>query len=144
MGKISSLLTAGSLTLLVVVGCSVPDAKPDASADRAQRAVIGHLRTRDEIITVHSSHEGPTFTIETMGGTRLEQDLSYDELQAARPGVHAIIQRGVAQEKPVLDASLWPHAPGTWSVPGERELAPGWFGSSDLPEWRPEIQLRDD
>ena len=77
---------------------------------------IGHLRTRDRIITILSGEGGPVYTIRTTGGEVLFRELSEDDLRAELPEVHGLIKSAFAggddPDGVVIDASLWPYGVG--------------------------------
>jgi len=77
---------------------------------------IGHLRTRDKIITILSGAGGPVYTIRTRQGEVLFRELSQEDLRAKLPEVHWMIKSAFAggdgSEGVVIDASLWPYGAG--------------------------------
>ena len=77
---------------------------------------IGHLRTRDKIITILSGEGGPVYTIRTKEGEVLFRELSREDLAAEVPEVHWLIKSALAggddPDGVVIDASLWPYGVG--------------------------------
>jgi hypothetical protein len=99
---------ASIAALLLIEGCAAVGASNVGEPPRS-KAVIGHLLTRDALITIHASTRGPRFTIQTTGGRLLYKDLDLQELEARYPAAHSLYHSGMAGEAAPLDASLWPH-----------------------------------
>ena len=96
---------------------TVPDRRGALPARSATSLpAIGHLRTRDRIITILSSDGAPVYTIRTTGGEVLFRELSEEDLEAKLPEVHRLIKSAFAggddPDGVVIDASLWPYGTG--------------------------------
>lgn len=57
---------------------------------------IGHLKTRDKLITIRIGSDGPVYTIKTEDGTILAVDLPEKELSAKFPELKDVVERGIA------------------------------------------------
>jgi hypothetical protein len=58
--------------------------------------VVGHLKTRDRVITIRSGAAGPLYTVKAEDGTILASDLPADELAARFPDLKQVVQGGIA------------------------------------------------
>jgi len=58
--------------------------------------VVGHLATRDRLITIEISPQGPRYTVRHKDGRVLHQSLSEKELQTRAPELHRLVKQGVA------------------------------------------------
>lgn len=58
--------------------------------------VIGHLKTRDKLITVQIGQNGPLYNVASNEGTVLAMDLSETDLVAQFPELKEVIEQGVA------------------------------------------------
>lgn len=65
-------------------------------------AVIGHLKTRDKILTIRSGTDGPLYTVKSKDGKLLAVDLPTKDLYAEFPDLKKIVESGFAGQ----DASL--------------------------------------
>ena len=83
------------------------------SAQTGNDAVIGHLQTKDKILTIRSGADGPLYTVKSKDGELLAVDLTTEDLYAEFPDLKKIIETGFAGE----DASLRNGAPqvNPWS-----------------------------
>ena len=73
-----------------------------SSGQTPDDAVIGHLQTRDKILTIRCSTHGPLYTVKSKDGKLLAVDLSSKDLYAEFPDLKEIVESGLAGE----DASL--------------------------------------
>jgi hypothetical protein len=100
------------------------DSSRAAAAAENERPVIGHFETRTHLITVHSSAEGPRFTLTTREGEVVGRDLPAGEFQAHHPALFDVFRSSVAggtgQAQGQLDARVLP----VRRVEGERPAAP--------------------
>ena len=58
--------------------------------------LIGSLKTNEKIINVLSGKSGPMYTIKTIGGEILAENLSKQEAIDKFPEIKAILERGIA------------------------------------------------
>ncbi|MDP6470356.1 MAG: DUF4974 domain-containing protein [Pseudomonadales bacterium] len=58
--------------------------------------VVGHLKTRDKVITIRAGEGGPLYTIKSEGGAILAADLTHEELAAKFPDLKRVVQGGIA------------------------------------------------
>ncbi len=85
------------------------DRLSDANSDFI---VIGHLKTRGEMITILTGKAGRRYTVKTKGGELLPEKISGKELQARYPRLHRVVDRGFAgsENAVFIDATYRPHA----------------------------------
>ncbi len=83
-----------SLIALVFAGSISPHT---SIADDNALSIV-HLAFRDYIVTISSSPEGPRYSIRTISGKRLSENLSDQELLAAHPQLHLRISSGYATD----------------------------------------------
>ena len=69
--------------------------RPIGPADAANPSV-GHLKTRDKLITIRSGPTGPLYTVKSLAGNVLAVDLSPSALVVRFPDLNAVTERGVA------------------------------------------------
>jgi hypothetical protein len=60
---------------------------------------IVHLAFRDHIITINSSSQGPRYSVRTISGTILGEDLTDEQLLAAHPKLHSHIRSSYANDE---------------------------------------------
>lgn len=58
--------------------------------------VIGHLETRDRLITIKAGPNGAVYTVRSKAGKILATDATLDQLKAQLPEVHDFLKSGVA------------------------------------------------
>ena len=58
--------------------------------------VIGHLETRDKIVTIQSGPNGLLYLVKTKDGKILHENLSEEQLKAQAPEIHELIKTSVA------------------------------------------------
>ncbi len=97
------LYTVSLFAMAMLSACSAGGEKPAAAA---RQPVIAYLATRDGMITIYSSGQGPRFAIAGTSHDRPGTALSLEELEAQYPSVHLMYKSSIAGEGPVLDASL--------------------------------------
>jgi hypothetical protein len=71
------------------------DAAPNRQLDSG--SVIGHLKTRDKLITIRTGSHGPVYTVKSEDGTVLAVNLPASEISARFPDLKGIVERGVAR-----------------------------------------------
>jgi hypothetical protein len=99
-------LRFAGLALAGVAGCADPVA-PEAPAPGP---VIGHIRGRDQTITVYSSPSGPRFAVSDLSGKLVASDLSAEAFEARHPDLYRAYRSSLAPTRQLLDASLEPRA----------------------------------
>jgi len=78
---------------------ATPAIKPRAakeSQDGNRLPVIGHLETRDKVITMKSGPDGLLYLVRTKDGKILHENLSEEQLKAQAPEIHELIKTSVA------------------------------------------------
>jgi hypothetical protein len=60
---------------------------------------IVHLAFRDHIITINSSPQGPRYSVRTISGEMLGEDLTDEQLLAAHPKLHSHIRSSYASDQ---------------------------------------------
>ena len=78
---------------------ATPAIKPRAakeSQDVNRLPVIGHLETRDKVITMKSGPDGLLYLVRTKDGKILHENLSEEQLKAQAPEIHELIKTSVA------------------------------------------------
>ena len=119
------LLASGflSITITCLVGCSskpsqdqtvvrpnesaapvAATVEPAAPADVGPGTPIGSLKGRNHTVTFYSTPEGPRFTVSTVDGRVLGQQLSVDQLRAQLPQVYEEFKSSIAGLGGYLDA----------------------------------------
>ena len=58
--------------------------------------VIGHLKTRDKLITIRTGSDGPLYTVKSKDGTVLAVNLPAEDLYAMFPELKDLMERGIA------------------------------------------------
>jgi hypothetical protein len=80
----------------------VTEAKDSKSSkDVSGYAIIGHVRTKNNFITIRTGPDGPLYTVETNDGKILAVNLSAEKLYAEFPEFRSILEQGIA----IYDAS---------------------------------------
>jgi hypothetical protein len=69
-----------------------------SSKDMAGFPVIGHLKTKDKLITIRRGADGPLYTVETKDGEILAVNLPAGKLYAEFPELKSLLERGMAVE----------------------------------------------
>ena len=62
-------------------------------------SVIGHLETRDQVITIAAGPDGPLYTIKSKEGQLIALNLSGKELATRFPALHEKIEKSLAEPK---------------------------------------------
>jgi hypothetical protein len=76
----------------------------NGSFSRAEKGnVIGHLQTRDKIVTILRSEKGTVYTVKTKDGKILAENLSEQSLETKYPTVFRQMKNGLAGN----DATLY-------------------------------------
>jgi len=73
---------------------------------RASGSVIGHLKSRDKVITIMSGPGSPLYTVKDKDGTILAEAISENELYAKFPNIGVVMEYGFAANG---------DKPGAWS-----------------------------
>lgn len=79
--------------------------EPAAPADAGPGTPIGSLRGRDHTVAFYSTPEGPRFTVSTVDGKVLGEQLSVEQLRAQLPKVYEEFKSSIAGPGGYLDAS---------------------------------------
>jgi len=58
--------------------------------------IVGHLKTRDKLITIRTGTDGPLYTVKSEDGTVLAVDLPAEELSAKFPELRGVVEQGIA------------------------------------------------
>ena len=66
---------------------------------------LGSLKGREHLVTFYSTPIGPRFTVSTLDGKMLGEQLSVEELRAQLPDVYETVKSSIAQTGGHLDAS---------------------------------------
>ena len=95
------MLSAIVLAFFVLASCSTRVAKttptnPSATAENANFTVIGTMQSRDRIVTVKTGSAGIVYSIATLDGQRLYENISAEKLKAQAPALHDFIEGGLA------------------------------------------------
>lgn len=105
-----SVLVVAAVTMLAQVaneGSADPPAKtarrstspaPTAGARTtpSQAPAIGHVETRDRLVTILAGPKGPVYTVRTKQGRVLHENLSGKDLQAKAPQLYEVVKSGYA------------------------------------------------
>ncbi len=73
----------------------IAPASPSTETESAE-PVVGHLKTRDKVITIRTGAAGPLYTVTSENGTVLATDLSPAELSARFPDLERVVKSGIA------------------------------------------------
>ena len=89
--------------LLKATPKSAPIVAPATETSAAKKSpevnrlpVIGHLETRDKIVTIQSGPNGLLYLVKTKDGKVLHESLSEEQLKAQAPEIHELIKTSVA------------------------------------------------
>ena len=89
--------------LLKATPKSAPIAAPATETSAAKKSpevnrlpVIGHLETRDKVVTIQSGPNGLLYLVKTKDGKILHENLSEEQLKAQAPEIHELIKTSVA------------------------------------------------
>ena len=66
---------------------------------QSKGSVIGHLKTRDRVITITTGPDGPLYTINSKEGRLIALNLSGEELATRFPALHEKIEKSLADPK---------------------------------------------
>jgi len=66
------------------------------AAQHSDGPIVGHLKTRDKLITMRSGSDGPLYTVKSEDGTVLAVDLAGEDLSAKFPELKNVVERGIA------------------------------------------------
>lgn len=58
--------------------------------------VVGHLKTRDKLITIRTGPNGPLYTVKSHDGQTIAADLPATELSAKFPDLKQVVELGTA------------------------------------------------
>lgn len=93
--------------IFILMGCYVtPQLLADPKPYSSSNLVIGHLSARDKLITISTGSFGPVYSIKSLTGQTIAEELSLSALVSQFPDLSVLIKKGVAWD----DASLGP----TW------------------------------
>lgn len=103
-------------TMLAIIGAAVALAgSAPAAAPASSPASLGHLQTREHVVTIHAGTTA-TYTVRDKHGKILAGNISCRQLRAQFPKLARIVERGLApssacnnlnaSERPVVDAGL--------------------------------------
>ena len=84
-----------------------PQAMPEEEAVAPQTkeggqpegTVIGHLKTRDQVISITTGPDGPLYTIRSKEGLEIAIHLTKEELATRFPDLHEKIEKSMADPK---------------------------------------------
>jgi hypothetical protein len=69
--------------------------------EQSKGSVIGHLKTRDQVITITAGPDGPLYTIKSKEGGMIAVNISGEELASRFPDLHE------KMEKTLADPKIW-------------------------------------
>src|SRR5438067_8228777 len=78
------------------VAPAAPGVTAKMPAEATNFALIGHLETRDKIVTIQSGANGLRYLVKTKEGKVLHENLSEEQLKAQAPEIHELIKMSVA------------------------------------------------
>jgi hypothetical protein len=131
--KTSWKVLLGDLLLIGLVGLVLAEEKPDEKAapkvvasqktqtvaapsvvvSSSDSPIIGYIERRDQTITIKAGPKGPLYSVKTVDGKILFENLSSEQLSAKAPELHeflttAVAAKGTADAKALVkaDASL--------------------------------------
>ena len=81
---------------VVSVAPAAPGVTAKMPAEATNSALIGHLETRDKIVTIQSGANGLRYLVKTKEGKVLHENLSEEQLEAQAPEIHELIKTSVA------------------------------------------------
>ena len=67
------------------------------SRETSGNYVIGHLKTRDKIITIRTGRDGPLYTVKTKEGNILAVGLMTSEISSKFPELEELVKHGLAE-----------------------------------------------
>jgi len=67
--------------------------------EKSEGSVIGHLKTRNQVITITAGPDGPLYTIKSEEGGLIALNISGEELAARFPDLHEMIEKSLADPK---------------------------------------------
>jgi hypothetical protein len=73
--------------------------------------VIGHLETRDQVISIRTGPDGPLYTIRSKKGQEIATQLTREELAARFPDLHEKIEKSMAGPKIWAGIEGFTHSP---------------------------------
>ena len=97
--KTKDLPDATTRETTVVTASREPLAEPQGialSREASGHLVLGHLETRDQLITIQSGVDGPLYTIQSDDGTILAVAISSAELSSRFPDLKDVLEHGIA------------------------------------------------
>jgi len=68
----------------------------ESAVQASDHPVVGHLKTRDKLITIRSGPDGPLYTVKSQDGRVLAVDLPASQLATRFPGLEDIVEGGIA------------------------------------------------
>jgi len=84
--------------ILIGSGCASESARVDTGSPEGSQAVIVHLESRREVVSIMSGYEGLIYTVRTKGGRILGQHLSEQELQVKLPDIYHFLKTSYADD----------------------------------------------
>jgi len=82
------------VSLFLASGCTRPQ-ESNPSRQTSAGLVIGHLETRDRMITVRTGSDGPLYTVKSESGKILAVDLPAGELSDRFPELKDVVEHGI-------------------------------------------------
>ena len=67
--------------------------------EQSKGSVIGHLKTRDQVITITAGPDGSLYTIKSKEGGMIALNISDEELASRFPDLHEKIEKSLADPK---------------------------------------------
>jgi hypothetical protein len=64
--------------------------------------VIGHIKTRDRVVTIRRTKEGNRYTVKTLNGKTLDARINDKDFKARYPLLHDKLQTGLANNDATL------------------------------------------
>ncbi|HNQ90638.1 MAG TPA: endonuclease/exonuclease/phosphatase family protein [Verrucomicrobiota bacterium] len=87
---------------------------PRVESSRPRAAIVGHLETRDRVVTITAGPKEPLYTVRDKQGRLLHADLTARQLQAKAPALHKLVHGAYAgtgaKAGVTLDAAVRPSA----------------------------------
>ncbi|MFC1451818.1 PEGA domain-containing protein [Verrucomicrobiota bacterium] len=90
---------------------------------------IGHLRTRDKLITIRTGPDGPLWTVRSDSGAVLAEDLSAAALSAKFPELRDVVEGGIADWAGISPEHQVVRVPADVATGPGREAGAGRHGS---------------
>jgi hypothetical protein len=100
--KLSKGLLIFSGAIAILIGLSIPagsfarDGNKKSQATDKNFVVIGHLQTRDRVVTIGRGPEGPVYTIKNKKGKVLAENIGEKNLKAKFPSIYSQVKDGFA------------------------------------------------